>query len=481
MKQLTHGKKVQNWHRPLGRRALKRWFLRHRHDSVFEEGEWCDWDQRRIWDETSPDENSPENLQYLELKQLLREILQRPVPVFDCRGLLPATLAAAADAEAPELPAKLLEQRLAAFVTDIKHFPSNPAHRERIREAIGEDVALDAIKAAGKDGKGNSLVEHVCLFAPFWIRSPRTWDKRATSLVDHLFVRYNVPRFLDAEWSRAPDLARLKWLAWFILFAQGGSLRRAARLLDWHIPGSLEHYLWQAPAETTPEQACTFAEVLRRGGSRKDGWRILQNRAFVVDTTAGRRQDAPFWDATVRWIIAHGASITDAQCEQILSWGLHELTETERTGAAPFSWKGRTLPAVLERSLAYQQELGMPWSPYVWLKHGWDWAPADLASGSWSFVELCTGQELFQEGQAMAHCVAGYATACAAGRSAIVSMRCKGERRVTVEVAPPTRQIVQAKGPCNRPATGEEEAVMRRWLESVVWRPAALTCPAASH
>src|SRR5262249_23751534 len=139
--------------------------------------------------------------------------------------------------------AEPLEQQLAEFTQRITHFPNSPATQRWISDAIGDDVYLDVMKSAGKRINGQYLVKNVCLFAPFWIRSPRTWTGGKTSLVDHLFVRYDVLHFLYPEWSQVPGFVRLKWLCWFILLAQGGSLRRAAGLFRWNIPNRFEHYL----------------------------------------------------------------------------------------------------------------------------------------------------------------------------------------------------------------------------------------------
>lgn len=48
------------------------------------------------------------------------------------------------------------------------------------------------------------------------------------------------------------------------------------------------------------------------------------------------------------------------------------------------------------------------------------------------------------------HCVYSYDGRCVAGASAIVSLRLNGKARVTIEVSPASKRIVQARGTCNR-------------------------------
>ena len=136
--------------------------------------------------------------------------------------------------------------------------------------------------------------------------------------------------------------------------------------------------------------------------------------------------------------------------------------------ARPFSWKGRRLRTVLQRSIAYRRELERPWAPYRWRGHGWDWVLDEPPHGTWSFVELTSGEKLFREGSHMKHCVASYAGRCASGHSAIVSVRHKDDRRLTVEIEPCTRSVVQARGPFNRSADAEEQEVISLWARSVL-------------
>ncbi|MBL8799548.1 MAG: hypothetical protein JNM56_37040 [Planctomycetia bacterium] len=234
MKQKIYGRKVQNWHRPLGPQQLRRSFRRYREGAPLdaEELDYChDYDWYEAWDGDGPRDEGSEDLLCHELKQLSRAALRRPPRLFrpewatDDVSWAGAEQAAASERTAG---AEHLEEQLAAFVQGIKRFPNDPATRRRIADSVGEDVYRDVLQSAATPGKGENLVRNVSLFAPFWIRSPRTWDGGKTSLVNHLLVRYDVPRFLDDCWFDLPGHATLKWLSWFILLAQGGSLKRAA-------------------------------------------------------------------------------------------------------------------------------------------------------------------------------------------------------------------------------------------------------------
>jgi hypothetical protein len=116
---------------------------------------------------------------------------------------------------------------------------------------------------------------------------------------------------------------------------------------------------------------------------------------------------------------------------------------------------------------------------------GFDGKLASTDGPRWIVQELTNGLALLEEGQAMHHCVASYATAAHAGRCAIFSVRRAGtddtvgaddaatagaddidaapERRLTVEVSLRDRRIEQARGPRNRPPDADEARLLKAW------------------
>src|SRR5262249_20135946 len=147
-----------------------------------------------------------------------------------------------------------LEERLAEHLESVVHYSTNAvAVQSRIREAVGDQRNLEVVNFVAKTFHNPDLAKRITLFAPFWVRRPQTWkNKGATSFLDHQFVRHAVPAFLYADWFRLDDSTRLKWLCWFILFGQGGSLKRAAEIFRWKIPARFPHYLQEARAQASP-------------------------------------------------------------------------------------------------------------------------------------------------------------------------------------------------------------------------------------
>ncbi|MCU0916685.1 MAG: PcfJ domain-containing protein [Planctomycetes bacterium] len=516
MKQKKFGRKVQNWHRPLGPSRLRRRFLQHRHDQpeqLVAPGGSLDYyaEVDACWDCFDPRPGSyrghPNELFSFHLDHLWHALAGPLVPHIDLDRWAGGTAERPAENAIPAPTADPtnageIEDRLAAYVLRLVHLSAQDSLvlRYRIAQALDTPQSLEIVTS--EYAHAPAAAQRICLFAPFWKRRPHTWKKESgIPLLDHLFVLYPVPRFLYPEWFRdlypgmgtyyAHDYADaeeaggmeeampgFKWLCWFLVLAQGGSLKRAGELFDWRVSPRLAHGLQQAPAEASPVEACVFAEVLRLGGTEIDAARVLGNPAFVIDPTefsaTGSHWD--FWQDTVRWLSAHRAALTDEQSQQILSWAMHEYTEAERRRGQrdwqPYTWKGRRVRGVLERSAAYHRQIARPYLDYAWCSHHWDWVLDEGAPGQWTFAELTSGAELFREGQAMHHCVASYAGRCAAGHAAIVSLSHEGVRRVTVEINPRTRQIVQARGACNRSADPAEQRAIHLWLKTIV-RPGA--------
>lgn len=70
---------------------------------------------------------------------------------------------------------------------------------------------------------------------------------------------------------------------------------------------------------------------------------------------------------------------------------------------------------------------------------------------------------LRKEGEAMRHCVSSYWYRIESGHTSIWTLQRENVRQLTIEVDNGTRAIVQARGPCNHPATHEQVRVLHHW------------------
>lgn len=366
------------------------------------------------------------------------------------------------------------------------------------------------------------LLRNVCMLSAFWIRSPQDWQAGQGGLLEHLFVRYQVPAFLKPCWSQAVDENSVRWLLCYLMYAQGGSLKTLAQRFGWSpLSKKLWHQLFNCPAHLSPLHAVLYAEFKRLGGWDEDFACLLANKSYAIDllepaTTDGR----DFWYDTCRWTISHQFELSAIEHCKILWWARHQYTEHTRRGER-YRLQGRSKAKVLADFSVYEQaqeqirlararmaerarQVSMARDAerqrlreeareqqamreallaqrheddyaddvpidVSWNNHCWNWSTT--AHGThWKIVELTSSAELYDEGQAMEHCVGGYSRDCVDGHSAIFSLRSDGNRAVTIEVDPLCKQLVQVQGRFNAEPKRAEMWVVNAWLDRVVGR-----------
>jgi hypothetical protein len=299
-------------------------------------------------------------------------------------------------------------------------------------------------------------------------------------LVEHLFVIHPIPPCLKNAWFCGGygewEMPPLQWIAWYVLAGQGASIHRARSLFRWNTSAPLLRHFAHAPARLHPEDACAWAEIRRLGGGDEEFQRLRVHAGYAFGPTTPmpdhfRRAEAHegsaeqfsvFWADTVRWLTKNRTTLTDEMCNLILPWALHQYTEDVADDRV-FLWKGRSVAQTHRLAVEYDRSLKLPYEAVCWRSQGWDAAWGVWADQEWTMRELTSGRELYEEGSAMSHCVASYALRCRGGASAIFSLRCNGERRLTLELDPQTRRIVQARGPHNRHPTEEEQQQIEAW------------------
>jgi hypothetical protein len=326
--------------------------------------------------------------------------------------------------------------------------------------------------------RDRELARAICLFAPFWARTPSSWDPESgTPLLYHVFAAHHVPAWLIQCSREAAIEWDLKPLAWISVFGRGASLRRVARELGWNVSAGLVRELTQEMAPESFMENCFLAELRRRGCPDRVAADLALTPLLRRDPTeawpAATAQmfaqaiDEPTWNATIDWFTRFGEELrTSRRRRRVLRWFEHELTEAAMGRRGPFSWKGRRPASTYELARQFRKR-SLARHNIEWRARGWDYAFSEDAY-RWTFRELVTSRELVREGAQMGHCVGLYQAHCVAGESAIFSMTCGNEPRLTIEMRPDTGTVVQARGRFNRPATESEQRAIATWREEIV-------------
>ncbi len=195
MRQKQFGKKINNWHRPLGPSQPHRRFRQHRHDvpMAWEEKE-VSTDDFRIDDYwncydtcgccRNRYEGDQEDLDRHELNRLLEEVFNPPLaPLFRKGWRTTATVE-----HKPQNMVNLdsqghtvgttLAQRLAEYLEEVVHCSqSSDWIRVCINEATGHSKNLEIVQRVAAQTQTPMLAQRLCLFAPFWLRRPDTWNE----------------------------------------------------------------------------------------------------------------------------------------------------------------------------------------------------------------------------------------------------------------------------------------------------------------
>lgn len=318
-----------------------------------------------------------------------------------------------------------------------------------------------------------SFGQLVLRFSPFWVRSPRTWTRPAglragslkarNSLLLHVFARYQVPSFLcDAFLHVGEDTNPCHGgqPLLFILLAQGVRPRHAVQALGGTTPAAFWKHLLTLPEALSFEAALAVAWLRALGIDPS-----MDARVFRYVPSPGSLLRIPPMDAPeaqfARWIGIDAAQFSDDDLESVMDWHRHMETEAERYGRTVLPLYRLTARAALAAAVRYRRELETRGRPYL------QWCPSGLGrtyQDGWEFVELLNTRDLARESAQLHHCVVSYAGQCAAKQCRIVGLRRGGAPVVTIELAPSTLEIWQARGACNRRTTSEEQAIIDRWL-----------------
>lgn len=326
-----------------------------------------------------------------------------------------------------------------------------------------------------------------------WLRPLKDWkpkgkaaDTQFRSLVRHLIVKYPVPEFLYSVFWEDERYMRDRGSTLFAYLAQGGSLRKALKPLDFrwrlgtavgrrfeHARASLIaapltkrmcHTFMQSTSEHTLMTAIRHAQVEAFGGHRRVAERVCATwlgRGFAYD-------DEPFWQPVLQWV-CNQAMLDPAQIGPIVDWVRHRRSEDENG----FSMKGRTAVSVLREVDRWHGELAAHRKALKGVYEPCGFAEyrgvrkVRLASGerqeSWTITEVLNGRELRDEGRAHRHCVVSYGRSIEDGGTSIWSLQVDGVRTLTIEVNNRTQQIVQIAGRFNRRPKPLEMKTIDQW------------------
>ena len=298
-----------------------------------------------------------------------------------------------------------------------------------------------------------------------WKPKSHNPHKQFGSLVRHLFANYPVPEFMDSVWFRNDDL----WTRWFLDLGTGKNVRNVDAF-PLQFTKKMAHAMLQAPAKLTVEEAIRWGQVTALGGNDRFFHEIQRTRiAPVVSTGEVGATHHSFWQTVIEWFLRN-PMLDTAHYGPIVDFIEHQKFAPPRANPA-FEITGRSPQAVLRLLDEWHGALGKARrrQRVSWAYHGLDWRwkqkRIEKVLHTWEVREILDSNELLEEGRRMHHCVYTYTDSCVKGRSAIFSLRCDGDRVLTVEYLPQFQRLGEIRGVSNRRPASHEMSVLKRWAQ----------------
>ncbi len=325
-------------------------------------------------------------------------------------------------------------------------------------------------------------IEMIANHADSWIRPLEAWhvkrhnrDWQFSQLLRHLFVKYDVPQFMDNVWFTENET----YQNWYKHIGAGQNIRTAPEL-PITLTKKMAHNFLNAPKNYKVDEALRWGQVHALGGDKR-----------LVDALRGTRlienfSNDDFWLNVIRFFIEnpmldvrHVNPIVDfiwnhkfANQRIFVERGVMEEIGPPQPN---FSMRGRTPRSLLRQVNDWHRQLGKE------SKQGsYEWEHSEIGDlvikeqrmdnytpKYWRIQELLSTDELIEEGRAMKHCVSSYAESCVTGKTSIWSMETEDEygrnKVLTIEVLMSEQLIRQARGKRNRLPTPKERSILKRW------------------
>jgi|GEM_PF-1154616 len=292
-----------------------------------------------------------------------------------------------------------------------------------------------------------------------WTKDSLTADGQLASLIRHLFARYEVPKFMEHVFAES----NIVHMLWYIQLGRGDSVLSLCAF-----PAKFTHKMAHE-FRLTPGGAYSIEQAIRRAQAL--GYGATQNLAEMIAWSANMAdvKDNTFRAQLIQFMAKQARGAAFAEIESVTGYVADKYAETNG-----FKLKGRSWAALVKAAREHEIEKAKRLAAEM----GGDWAALPIPDyevvsdkDTYRIVQLLTSEELYNEGVEMSHCVADYDGDCAAGDTAIFSLRkftegTEGyETLATLEYRTEEHSIVQAKARFNEYVSLEAEHQIEKWAK----------------
>lgn len=312
----------------------------------------------------------------------------------------------------------------------------------------------------------------------FWAQDWKHWNPKTNneeklylSLVNHLFSKYPLPKFLLKLW-RQPRIEE-RHLDLFFHLASGKNIKTAENL-PIPVTAKMAHHFLSAPDSYSINDAFIFSQLKSLNADKK-----------LIEEVCSNFREVDFL-ANDFWVTVYRFFINNPFLDRIHFQPMRDYIYNQKfTTGAPnpgFSLVNRNPETLLNQVEAWHSELARANAraqaaarfKYKPVDYKWDptFPSFKFTEGTeknktmWSVAELTSSQELRDEGSSLRHCVGSYGLSCFEKRSAILSLMNNGKKSATLEINLSSKRLIQARGLANRALTAKEARAVEEWMRS---------------
>lgn len=305
---------------------------------------------------------------------------------------------------------------------------------------------------------GNKIVREIEL----WESTSFNKDEQISSLLKYCFAKYKTPQFFEQSFYNSQKL----YMLWYVQLGSGKSVKDLSQM-PIKLTNKMAHEFRNASGSFKVFEALRYAQALGFGATK-------QAAKLIAFSSLSRTRDNEevFWSTVVQFF-AKVECLETNELDQIVDYLAYKYHEDQT-----MSMKGRTFNALLNQT--------NEWHRTMYINQDIDKVLSWKSSGIkplyveeevngfkvvYKTIELRNSIELFDEGNAMQHCVAEYDEDCCDGRSSIFSLQMqvegkKPERMATLEIALPHFEVVQAKAKYNQEPSKKAFKLIDNWIEN---------------
>jgi len=310
-------------------------------------------------------------------------------------------------------------------------------------------------------------------YEKYWINDPSSWintkktkniDTLQLDMLRHVFGIYRAPLYLEnnflerAKWSSERLTARI-YDEWYFTVAQGGSLFK--KCTKGTLSKNETHMLLLAPKENELIENIWWSRAYCESNNNLGVAGSISKSKLTSKT-----MNNEFWISVMRFFVRFPT--TKNEINDLVDYFDHEYNANRN-----YTLKGRTLEAVRIKCEEWHRWLnktksigGGTWTGYDIENWKYTTGKNDNAT-TWSIDQICTGNSLLAEGQAMRHCVSSYKRHCMSGNTSIWSLKSNSKkvidkRHLTIEVNS-GHIVTQLRGFANRLPTHREYEIISIW------------------